>query len=83
MRRGQMCITLPSSLHFFLLRLAQVTEQVDELWLVLCKSNTFDDSELLLNNEQFHLLLLLPIITMQVLVFLLKCFESHQKKKKP
>lgn len=64
-----MCNALPSFQHFLLLRLVQVTKQVDELRLVICKSNTFDNSELLVNNEWFYPLLLLQIITMQVCVF--------------
>lgn len=64
-----MCNALPSSQHFLLLRLVQVTKEVDELRLVICKSNTFDNSELLVNNEWFYPLLLLQIITMQVCVF--------------
>lgn len=59
-----MCIALPSSQHFLLIRLAQVNKPVDELRLVICKSN-----ELLLNNEWFYPLLLLQIKTMQACVF--------------
>lgn len=73
-----MRITLPSSCFVS----HKLQNRLRSLRLVLRKSNAFDDAELLLNNEQFHPLLLLQIITMQVLVFLLTCFESHQGKKK-